>query len=119
MTGLPGRDLPTPAGGTEGELALRGHVTGLYPGAVRPLRVLVRNRSDRDVQLTRLTSRVIEGPPGCPPEALRAGEPETLPLVPAGGRARVALPIELLPSAPDACQGAVFRLRFRAFGEAA
>ncbi len=119
MTGIPGRDAPTSAEGADGVLALRGRATGLYPGAARPLRVLVRNRSDRAVQLTRLTSQVIESPPGCPPEALRAGEPETLPLVPASGRARVVLPIELLPSAPDACQGGVFRLRFRAAGETA
>lgn len=105
----------SPAGAPH-RLALRGRAQGLYPGAVKPMRVTVRNRTDRDVRLVALARRVSEAPAGCPTSALRVRRPRTLPVVPARGRATIRLRARLLRSAPDACQGAVFRITFRARG---
>lgn len=100
-------------------LTLRGRAAGLYPGGTRRMRVLIRNRTDRDVRLVRLSRRVVRAASGCPTRVLRVRRPRALPVVPAGGRARMRLRVRLLRSAPDACQGVVFVVRFRARGVAA
>lgn len=100
-------------------LLLRGRALGLFPGGTRPMRVLIRNRTDREVRLVRLGRRVVQAPPGCPTRALRVRRPRALPVVPADGRVRIHLRVRLLRSAPDACQGAVFVVRFRTRGVAA
>lgn len=97
-------------------LVLRARVDGLYPGAVRPMRVVVRNRTGRAVRLVRLTRRTVEAAPGCPTSALRTRKPRALPMIPADGRRPVLLRVSLQRSAPDACQGVVFRLKFRVWG---
>jgi hypothetical protein len=100
-------------------LTLRGSARGLYPGAERWVRIVVRNRTDRDVRLLRLSRRVTDAPAGCPTRALWIGRPRSLPVIAAGGRARIRVRVRMRRSAPDACQGAVFRVRFRARGVAA
>ncbi|GIV00568.1 MAG: hypothetical protein KatS3mg014_2183 [Actinomycetota bacterium] len=100
-------------------LVLRGRAHGLFPGGTRPMRVVIGNRTDREVRLVRLGRRVVQAPPGCPTKVLRVRHPRALPVLPAGGRARIRLRVRLLRSAPDACQGAVFVVRFRARGVAA
>lgn len=111
--------LPRSAADLRHQLTLRGRAAALYPGGTRPMRVLIRNRTDRDVRLVRLSRRVVRAAPGCPTRALRVRRPRALPVVPAGGRARMRLRVRLLRSAPDACQGVVFVVRFRARGVAA
>jgi hypothetical protein len=115
---LTGREAvgSSPSVGLPHRLALRGRAQGLYPGAVKPMRIVVRNRTDRDVRLVALARRVSEAPAGCPVSVLKVRRPRALPVVPAGGRVAVFVRVHLLRSAPDACQGAVFRVTLRAKG---
>ena len=101
-------------------LLLRARARGLYPGAVRPLRVLVSNPTDRDVRVVRLVARAIRSSnEACPPSFLRVRRLRSHPLVLAHSRRRVRMRVKLLASAPDACQGVRFSLRLRVRGVAA
>jgi len=102
-------------------LMLDGAVTGLYPGAAADLEVQVRNGSEVDVQLERLT--VLVGTPdreGCPSDAILVGTPATPREGSTGLDVRLApeafatlsVPVAMAVSAPSACQGATFPLRY-------
>lgn len=118
---LDGHDRGThAAAASRHRLLLRARARGLYPGAVRPLKVLVRNPTDRDIRVVRLVARAIRSSnEACPASFLRVRRLRSHPLVPAHSRRRVRTRVELLASAPDACQGVRFALRLRVRGVAA
>jgi hypothetical protein len=97
-------------------LEILGHARGLYPGASQPMRLVVWNRTDRDLRVVLGAARVRSNRVGCPPSALRVGPARDALLVPAHGRVRSVVPVRLRRSAPDACQGARFRVTFVARG---
>lgn len=92
---------------------LRGHVGGLFPGASRRLVIAVHNRSRRSLRVRSITTRVRDAKRGCRARNLRVSAFRgRLRIGPRRSR-RVAVRVRMLPSAPAACQGAVFRLAFR------
>ena len=93
-------------------------VTGLYPGATRPLTVKVTNSYPFAITVTPLTTRVRStNKLGC------TGAATNLVVVPAGARSlpirahrskTVLLQVSMPASVANACQGATFSLSFSA-----
>jgi hypothetical protein len=95
-------------------LRLSGDVDGLFPGVVTTLRVRVQNRRPFPVLVRSLAVRVGSGRRGCPARVVRV-RPFRGRLAVAARRSRtVALRISMARTAPDACRGARFPLRFSA-----
>jgi hypothetical protein len=93
--------------------AISGHVTGLYPGAVLPLKVTVSNPWHFGIIVTSISASVGPGRPGCAAANLKVS-PFTGELkLGAGQTGYATLEVTLAHAAPDACQGAVFPLSYR------
>jgi hypothetical protein len=92
--------------------AVRGHVSGLYPGAHKRLGLVVHNRSRRVIHVRSITTRVRDARRGCSGKNVRVGRYSGRLRIGAGGWRRVSVQIRMLRSAPDACRKAVFRLKF-------
>lgn len=106
------RSGPAPA--PQPAIRLSGHVAGLYPGAAKSFRVSVANRSRR-----RWVVRLVKAVPGAPNRRCPAGNMKLAPYrgafeLPPRARRSVSLRAAMHPDAPDACQGALFPLTFRA-----
>jgi hypothetical protein len=94
-----------------------GRVKGLFPGAVK--RVLVKITNSSRSRLILITARIGIGGdaarPDCVPRMyLRASRFKGRKLVAPHRTRRLRLTMSMLPSAPEACMGGVFPLRFRA-----
>jgi hypothetical protein len=103
------------AGGeSSSSLLVSGHVTGLYPGASKLMRVSVRNGLGHAVELRWVRATVLDAGPECSRENLVA-QPnrQHVPIEPHRTRA-LRLRISMRSRASNACQGATFPLRFRA-----
>ena len=100
-------------------LRVSGSVRGLYPGARLPLRLRVRNVRGFPIRVVSLKVRVGNASRSCRRRQVRIGRFRRSLVVPAHKSRRTALPVTMLRSAPDACKGAVFPLRFRAWGRRA
>jgi hypothetical protein len=97
-------------------ITLRGHVSGLYPGAKVWLPLVLRNPNKIPLTIQRITTRVGNAAPGCPSTFLRVRPFDGSLRVPARGTAQASLKVRLRRKAPDACQGARFPLTFTAEG---
>lgn len=97
-------------------LTLTGTVEGLTPGAARDLPVTIANPNAKPLEVAAITTAVTATPPSCPDAALRVGDLPAPVTVPADASAVGHLPVRLSATAPDACQGAVFALRFTTTG---
>lgn len=104
------------ADGRGAPLTLTGTVEGLTPGAARDLPVTIANPNAKPLEVAAITTAVTATPPSCPDAALRVGDLPAPVTVPADASAVGHLPVRLSATAPDACQGAVFALRFTATG---
>jgi hypothetical protein len=96
------------------KVKIHGHVRSLYPGARKRMRVTVRNRHSRPVRLRQLRTRVLDAGPGCSRGYLKVRRFKRRRYIPPHARVRVRVRARLTLSAPDACQGARWPLRFRA-----
>ena len=99
---------PTP------KIKVRGKVTGLHPGAVKKMRVTVRNRFPRRVFLISVRARVGDASPTCTGTNIRVKRFRSRRAIPSGSRRKVRMRVKMRPSAPDACQGTRFPIGFRA-----
>lgn len=97
-------------------LTLTGTVEGLTPGAARDLPVTIANPNAKPRVVAAITTAVTATPPSCPDAALRVGDLPAPVTVPGDASAVGHLPVRLAATAPDACQGAVFALRFSTTG---
>jgi hypothetical protein len=93
-------------------------VTGLYPGATKQLVLTLRNRTHRRLAVRRIRIRnVSTTKAGCTASssnlAIQQPARPTLRLRP-GSQRRITVPISMPNSVADACQGAVFKLRYSA-----
>jgi hypothetical protein len=96
-------------------------VRGLYPGAVKPMKLRVVNAGRYDLRITGLTGSVVRtSKPGCAPIAAnltvqdRHEEPFT---VPAYGRHDASsLALYMPNTVVDPCQGATFTIQLRGTG---
>jgi hypothetical protein len=93
--------------------SIRGQVGGLYPGARKPLSLVVHNRSAKVIHVRSITTRVRDARAGCSGKNVRVGRYRGRLRVGPHGWRRVSVQIRMLRTAPDACKKAVFRLRFR------
>jgi hypothetical protein len=93
-------------------LVVHGHVRGLYPGASKRARVVVRNRADVVVRLERLRVHVADASPAClATNVVIRGFRGSAP-IPAGGTIQLRLRTRMGADVPDACEGARFPLTF-------
>jgi hypothetical protein len=106
--------LAHPSAGPADRFAISGAATGLYPGGSAPLVLSVSNPNPFAIEVTSLTVSVGNAGAGCPAANL-AVTPFTGTLAVAGrATAAVTLFATMSHGAPDACQGAVFSLRYAA-----
>ena len=101
-------------------VTLSGHVDDLRPGATAILPVRAKNNTPFRVRLRRVRATVGDAGPSCPRTLLQtsADEPRKRSvrrsvIKPKGVRT-VQVSVTMVPSVPDACQKAIFPLRFRA-----
>lgn len=106
------------AGGTAAvphRMVLTGRVRGLFPGASKRMRVIVRNPTRARIVLTRIWARALDVP-GCSGSYVRIRRFRGERPIPPRGRIVIRMRVRLSPMAPDACQGARLPVRFRARG---
>jgi hypothetical protein len=100
-------------------LKITGSVRGLYPGARARLRLSLRNLRGYPIRVVALNVRVGNAGKGCKRRQLRISRLRRRPVVRAHRTRRIVLTATMLRSAPNACKGAVFPLRYRARGRRA
>jgi hypothetical protein len=96
-------------------MRLSGRVQGLFPGASKRMRVIVRNPTRVRIVLMRVRARA-QDVVGCPGSHVRIRPFRGKRPVPPRGRIVIRMRVRLSPTAPDACQGARWPVRFRARG---
>jgi hypothetical protein len=94
-----------------GAFAIRGNVTGLYPGRKKHFPVTVSNRNRFAIRVTSIRVRVGNAA-GCSRSNLVVGNFRGSLRVGAQRTRRVWLPITMRRSAPDACMGARLKLTY-------
>jgi hypothetical protein len=97
-------------------LILSGSVRNLYPGARANLRVTVRNRYAFRLKVVSITGRAADASKGCRRGNLSVTGYRGKLLVRPWKPRVVNLKVTMARTAPNACKGAVFKLRFRAQG---
>jgi hypothetical protein len=111
----PGRAAPR----VRPALKVTGGLRYLYPGARRPLPLVIRNNRGFRIRVVSLTVRVRNARPGCGRKYLKVGRFRRKLVVAPHSFRTLSLPVTMLRSAPDACKRAVFPLRFTARGRKA
>jgi hypothetical protein len=111
----PGRAAPR----VRPALKVTGGLRYLYPGARRPLPLVIRNNRGFRIRVVSLTVRVRNARRGCGRNYLKVGRLRRKLVVAPHGFRTLSLPVTMLRSAPDACKRAVFPLRFTARGRKA
>ncbi|HET6830008.1 MAG TPA: hypothetical protein VFH44_01540 [Solirubrobacterales bacterium] len=101
-------------GARQAAIAIRGHVTGLYPGASKWLRLRLHNRSRRDLLVTSVRARVLDPGDDCPARTLQTRPRKLRRLVPGRTSARIRYRVGMIKRAAKSCQGERFPLRYRA-----
>ncbi len=96
------------------EIAVRGKVKGLYPGAAKKMKVGVHNRLERPVRLISVRSRPQDASPDCSRQNLRIKRFHGGMRIRPHKRARVLVNVTMAPDTPDACQDARYPVQFRA-----
>jgi hypothetical protein len=96
------------------DVRVSGHVSGLFPGARKGLRLEVRNGSRRWAVVRAIRADVAAGATGCPPRYLSTVAKDlAYPRIRPHKTRRIGVRVRMWPAAPDACQGVKFPLRFR------
>ena len=91
---------------------MRGHVSGLYPGATVTLQLRIANPALFPIDVTSVTTAVATLRPACPAGSLTVAPFTGSFAVPARQTATLPLAATLARAAPNACQGAVFPLQY-------
>jgi len=91
---------------------ISGSVSGLYPGAALPLELQVSNPQPFAIVVTSITTTVVSSSHACTSSNLTVTRFAGSLVVPGRGAANVAMTATLRHSAPNACQGVVFRLHY-------
>jgi hypothetical protein len=112
--GGPGPPAPAkPRHGLRAPVRVTGHVTDLVPGSTAHLRARARNRSRAPIRLLWVKARASAAGPACGRLRLRTTRVRPRVEIAPGATRRLRIPVRLRGGAPDACQGAVFPLRYR------
>ncbi len=104
---------PDPVRAASPTFHIRGSVRGLYPGRVKKMRVRIRNPFGFPIKVREIRPRVQRPYRGCPPKAIRVRVWHGNVRVVAHTGKVVGVRIRMKLSAPNACQGARFPVRFR------
>lgn len=96
---------------------ITGHARRLSPGVTRTLRLRIGDPAPFAILVREVTVTVRNANPGCPHRYARVASYSGSLRVPAHGSSALRLAITLLPSAPNACQGARFPLDFHGRAE--
>jgi hypothetical protein len=110
VVGAAGATHAAAPSGAARTLVLTGDVMGLYPGSRRPLVLRVRNRNRFAVRVVAGHVTVRDANSRCRSANLRVSGFRGSVRVQAFGTARLRLLVRMSPSAPNACQRAVFPL---------
>lgn len=108
--------------GRTGSFRLSGNTEGLYPGAAVVVWVKVANPKGFPIRVRRVNISVGVDPsrPACRPvDYIRTTPYRGSLKIPAKSSRRLMIPLSMLPSAPDACQGASFTMRYTGKAERA
>lgn len=95
-----------------GRFTLHGHVSGLYPGVRRRLRIVVHNPGRRPLTVRSITTHVRNASAACKARNLHVSAYRGRLRVRAHRSRRVSVRLWMRPDSPTACQGRVFRLAF-------
>lgn len=98
------------------DFTMSADFTGLYPGARLTAPVTVHNSRSFAIDVKAATVLVADASPTCLAGNVVAHSFSGDVRVPANGTTTVPVRMEMVASAPDACQGAVFPLTFAAEG---
>lgn len=108
------RGARRPAASAKPKFVVRGRVKGLYPGARKPLTLKITNPQPYPVKVKELKVEVRKSNKrGCKRNSVKPRRRVRVSLlVPARARARVSYPVRMPKRAPNACQGARWKLKF-------
>ena len=100
---------------TSRALSIRGHVEGLYPGRAKTIHLRMRNRTSRPLVVRSVSAEAGRAAPGCSERNLKVRRKKGLHRHLAARTTRnFGLKVSMVPNAADACQGAKFKLSYRA-----
>lgn len=106
----------TPAHAADPQFTLTAGYQGLYPDARVAVPVTVHNPQSFPIEVSTASATVGDARSDCPSRYVSVTTFAGRVRVPAYGTSIVPMQFHMLASAPDACQGAVFPLTFRASG---
>jgi hypothetical protein len=114
--GLGGRVAPQPSlaatQSAPGAFSIAGGVDGLYPGVTKPLTLTLTNPQHFAIVVASVTVSVQDASVGCSAANVAVTSFAGTVRVDAQASAHVTLQLGLRHQAPDACQAAVFPLRY-------
>lgn len=90
-----------------------GHVTGLYPGATKRLRLTLRNPNRFPITVRSVRTSVRSTAPACPARSIRVRPFKGSRRVGARSKAKVKVLVTMPPTVPQACAGHRYRLTYR------
>ncbi|MGH2786323.1 MAG: hypothetical protein ACRDJV_00250 [Actinomycetota bacterium] len=95
--------------------AVRGSVKGLYPGKRKPMKLKIKNLQRYPIKVKNLKVKVGRSTKrGCSKRWIRPKRQMRISLkVPARARAFVSYPVRMPKKAPNACQGARWKLKYK------
>jgi hypothetical protein len=104
-----------PAASSKPKFTVRGSVKGLYPGVRKPLKLKVKNPQRYPIKVKSLQIKVgRSNKRGCKPRWIKPKKKvRTSLLIPARARAFASYPVTMPKKAPNACQGARWKLKFK------
>ena len=105
------------AGGAN-TFTVSGSVSGLYPGANLPLVLTVTDPRKYSITVSSITTTVSSQAAGCPSANLAVAAFTGNLSVAAKQSAHTTVMVQMLHTAPDACQGAHFKLMYSGTGTA-
>ena len=102
-----------PVGPMIGGFGITGSVTGLYPGAQKPLTLHLVNHLNVALTVTFVTTSVTSPAAQCAPTNLTVSTFSGHVTLPSLGSASMSVTVRMAHTAPDGCQGVVFTLAYR------
>jgi hypothetical protein len=102
----------TPSPAAAQELTFDGDVTGLYPGIDTTITLRVVNPEPFEITVIAVTVAASDASASCPRSLLSFDQPGPNSRVAANTAGTIRVGVRMDRSAPDACQGAAWRLEF-------
>jgi hypothetical protein len=94
------------------DFVVSGHVEDLRPGGSLPMVLTVENPNSVAIRVTSITVQASAASTGCPASALTLPNWTGSLFVAKDGTATLTVDVALKATAPDACQGATWSLRY-------